>query len=168
MPALTRNPDDELLRVIRSLESRVQALETRRSRPSVGGRAKIEYSQGFTPNVWDKLSFDSVDYDSGGVVDLDNDRLHAPSTGAYLVLIGSPYLYSTGTYVSMMIWVNGSPVFGGGAGNDDSVLPTINVPQAHLLRMNEGDYAEFMVSGDGGEVKSDSPFSVGIARLHDL
>lgn len=171
MAGLTRNPDDELLRVIRSLESRVRTLETQRSRPYVGGQAGIDYSSGFTPNVWNTVTLDSVVYDSGGVVDTANNRLHAPSSGAYLILVGGGYIYSNGTYVSMVYRVNGTPVVGGSVSADDPSglgMPTITDTQAHLARLNAGDYVDFAVNGDGAPMGSTGPYQVGMIRLHDL
>lgn len=87
MAGLTRNPDDELLRVIRSLESRVQTLETRRSRPAVVAVAGFDGGQALAANTFTPLDIDSAPVDPLGMVDMAANEVRVPHAGTYSVTV---------------------------------------------------------------------------------
>lgn len=87
MPSLTRNPDDELIRRLVSLESRVQGLETRRSRPAVMAGAGFAGGQSLPTNSYTALDMNAVLFDPLGMVDLAANTITVPHAGVYSVTL---------------------------------------------------------------------------------
>lgn len=110
MAGLTRNPDDELLRVIRSLESRVRTLETQRSRPAYLAGAGFLPNQSLPSSTTVVLDMDSVIVDPLGMVDLGADEIVVPASGCYLVVLGVTALPVSPSVTSGQgsVYLNGS------------------------------------------------------------
>lgn len=169
MPGLTRNPDDELIRRLVSLESRVQGLETQRSRPFVGGQARAASPQVYPTNTVVVVDLATAVYDSGGVVDLTANRLTAPVGGVYLVSLGNPDLFAnTPGVVSLGYRING-------VDDDYSVGASfvgeckLTWPQTYVVRLNAGDYVDCTLFAQSGTTYTTTllPFRVTLDRLHD-
>lgn len=169
MPSLTRNPDDELIRRLVSLESRVQGLETQRSRPFIGGQAVASSPQTHASSGTTLVDLASSAYDSGGVVDTANDRLVAPVAGVYLLVISNPELTSDGPWVELGYWVNGTATETGRGAFVPGVGSMLLWPQTYVVSLNEGDYVDCRVFSSTGAtlVRTQTAFRVTLDRLHD-
>lgn len=87
MPGLVRNPDDELLRRLVDLESRLRNLETQRSRPAVMAGAGFAGGQSLPTNAYTALDMNAVLFDPLGMVDLAANTITVPHAGVYSVTI---------------------------------------------------------------------------------
>lgn len=170
MPSVTRNPGDELLRRLGELESRLRALETQRSRPNFGGGASIAFSVSHpTAPSEHVLPLASTVYDTGGVVDLTNNRLVIPIDGVYLVHIGNP---GAGTNATSLAWgygLNGSMSQYSLDAYSSAALRAIRWPQAYVAPFHAGDLVDCRFTpGSGATFVLADAFTLSVDRLHDL
>lgn len=144
MPSITRNPDDELIRRLTSLESRLQSLETQRSRPAVVAGVGFRGGQALPANTYTTLDMNTVKFDSSGMVDLANDRIKVPYAGVYTVTVAA---MASGSQTSgnVEILVNGSIVADQGGPNGG--FSTVCVTYAQALSAGAAVSAQFVVGG---------------------
>ena len=156
MPGLTRNPDDELIRRLVSLESRVQGLETQRSRPAVTAGAGFAGGQSLPSNAYTALDLSSVLFDTDGMVDLGANTITVPFGGVYSMTVKAS---ASGSQTSggVDLLVNGVRTFDmGSQGSFSSVCLTV------ALRVDASDVlsAEFHIGGGPSTVLAGSFMTV--------
>lgn len=178
MPGLTHNPDDKFIRALLSLESRVAALENRSRRPTVGGKVSCTPSQSITPgSTYVVIDFASTVYDTGGVVDLGDNRLYAPVPGSYTLTVGNPQFTGSGgsSLVLLMGVMKNGAVLGGGNNKfskayDGSAAYLVD-PSSYVLELEAGDYVQLYARTDGpvtAPQTGSGGFDVTLHRLHDV
>lgn len=164
MPSLTRNPDDELIRRLVALESRVRGLETQRSRPSVAACAQFRGSQTLAANTFVGLDIQTVVFDTAGLVSLTADTLTVPHPGSYMVVIMSAASGVGMAFGGSHVVLNGSRVF---TMNTPAVSGYASACLTSALSLDAGDVISAEYRPDGATAALVAGSFILVTRLSD-
>jgi hypothetical protein len=175
VPALTRNPDDELIRRLLALERQVAAIGTLSHRTAPACKMLENTPQTFTgaagAAVVNLVSSDSACYSTPGMADDTNHRVVIPSAGVYLQLVKVPCFTGADQIAVCDIRINGGLVypeqefiFTAGEHHDYTFAAITKLQKGNLLDLT----FSFATHNTAASSNSQETIALSVERLHDI
>jgi hypothetical protein len=175
MPALTRNPDDELIRRLLALERHVAAIGTLSHRTAPAAKMLENTPQTFTgaagPAVVNLVSTEFACYSTPGMADDANHRVVIPSAGVYLQVVKVPSFTGADQIAVCDIRINGGLVypeqefiFTAGEHHDYTFVAVTKLQRNNLLDLT----FSFATHDTAASSNSQGTIALTVTRLHDI